>query len=43
MNEAHDHNSTEYDCNDSTDTSLNDKEDSVDNMKFIDDKDIDDK
>ena len=42
LNEAHDHNSTEDDRNDSTDTSPNAKEYPVNNMKIINNKDIDD-
>ena len=43
INEAHDHNSTEDYCNDSTDNPRNDKEDPVNNLKAINNKDIDDK
>ena len=43
INEAHDHNSTEDDRNDSTNNSSNDKEDSVNNLKAINTKYIDDK
>ena len=42
INDGHDPNSTEYDHNYSTDTSCNEKEDSVNNLKFINNKDIDD-
>ena len=43
LNDANDPNSTDYDLNDSTDTSRNEKEDSVNNMRVTNNKDIDDK
>ena len=42
INKAHDHDSKEDDCNYSTDTSRNDKEDSIHNMKVVNNKDIND-
>ena len=43
INKAHDHNNTEDDRNYSTDTSRNDKEYFVQNLKVIHNKEIDDK